>query len=66
MIKISAVEVGVTKLLNTAFDPYKKVLREDFEAGIKNLMTIDRYSTREYLRIHQSVIHHIAYFEGSC
>ena len=65
MIKISSVAVGVTKLLNTAFEPYKKILRKDFEAGFRKLMTADQYSTREYLRSHQSVIHHIAYLKAA-
>lgn len=41
---------NVDKLLNDAFGPYKDELAKDFNKGFDNLMTVDDYSTREFLR----------------
>lgn len=40
----------VTKLLEDAFGPFKKLMAKDFEHGFKTLLKCDNYSTREFLR----------------
>ncbi|KYK56461.1 putative l-amino acid oxidase protein [Drechmeria coniospora] len=37
-------------ILEQAFGPYKKKLAENFDQGFTELMAVDDYSTREYLR----------------
>ncbi|KAL2126001.1 hypothetical protein VTI74DRAFT_1977 [Chaetomium olivicolor] len=41
---------NVSDILNASFDPYKKKLAEDFDEGFKELMKVDDFSTREYLK----------------
>ncbi|KAK0672657.1 putative L-amino-acid oxidase precursor [Cercophora samala] len=41
---------NVDKILDEAFGPYKEELATDFDKGFENLMTVDDYSTREFLR----------------
>ncbi|KAF3929940.1 hypothetical protein AA313_de0204998 [Arthrobotrys entomopaga] len=41
---------NVSQILNVAFGPYKQALEENFEKGFKKLMTVDDFSTREYLK----------------
>lgn len=40
----------VRQKLETAFGPYKVKLAENFEEGFKELMTVDDFSTREFLK----------------
>ena len=40
----------VRQKLKTAFGPYKVKLAENFEEGFKELMTVDDFSTREFLK----------------
>ncbi|KAK5996863.1 Putative bifunctional amine oxidase [Cladobotryum mycophilum] len=41
---------NVEGILNDAFGPYKEELAKNFRVGFENLMKVDDYSTREYLR----------------
>ncbi|KAK6345942.1 hypothetical protein TWF730_010281 [Orbilia blumenaviensis] len=41
---------NVDKLLNEAFSPYKTALAENFDKGFEKLMTVDDFSTREFLK----------------
>ncbi|ETS85835.1 hypothetical protein PFICI_03860 [Pestalotiopsis fici W106-1] len=40
----------VNQLLSNAFEPFKRIITQDFEAGFKLLMRYDSWSTREFLR----------------
>ncbi|KAJ9662063.1 hypothetical protein H2198_001605 [Neophaeococcomyces mojaviensis] len=44
------VQKGVSGILDDAFGPYKKVMAEDFKEGMKMLLEVDNFSTREYLK----------------
>ncbi|CAH0057797.1 unnamed protein product [Clonostachys solani] len=41
---------NVTDCLDKAFGPFKKALAHDFKSGWQALMTVDDFSTREYLK----------------
>ncbi|CAM1507624.1 Fc.00g072650.m01.CDS01 [Cosmosporella sp. VM-42] len=41
---------NIGQILDDAFGPYKKKLKENFNEGFKELMTVDDFSTREYLK----------------
>ncbi|KAI1501590.1 hypothetical protein F5X99DRAFT_382386 [Biscogniauxia marginata] len=41
---------NVSRILQEAFGPYKKKLAENFDEGFKELMKVDDFSTREFLK----------------
>lgn len=45
----STIKDGAKKILDCAFGSFKKDLKENFEVGLKKLMKMDKYTTREYL-----------------
>lgn len=46
----SAVSLGPDAILKTVFGEYKDALATNWETGFAKLMTVDEYSTREYIR----------------
>ncbi|KAJ2998885.1 hypothetical protein NUW58_g190 [Xylaria curta] len=41
---------NVSKILDEAFGPYKRMLASDFDKGFAELMKVDNFSTREFLK----------------
>lgn len=46
----ATIQKGVDAILEEAFGPFKKALKEDWETGFQKLQQQDKYSTRQYLR----------------
>ena len=45
-----AVVMGPDQILNGIFGPYKQALKDNWEKGFAKLMTVDEFSTRDYIR----------------
>jgi hypothetical protein len=53
------VDMGPDKILDDVYGPYKEVLAKDWNKGFKELMKVDKFSTRSYMRHKTSVSHSI-------